>query len=64
MYIFAKFVADHIFLQNHDKINIKKIRVVLKFPPISLFICTVQEEIGGRVNNTMRCDAYSSVGSF
>jgi hypothetical protein len=23
MYIFAKFVADHIFLQNRDKINIK-----------------------------------------
>jgi hypothetical protein len=23
MYIFAKFVADHIFLQNHNKINIK-----------------------------------------
>jgi hypothetical protein len=25
MYIFAKFLADYIFLQNHDKINIKKI---------------------------------------
>jgi hypothetical protein len=25
MYIFAKFVPDHIFLQNHDKINIKKL---------------------------------------
>jgi hypothetical protein len=24
MYIFAKFLADHIFLQNLDKINIKK----------------------------------------
>jgi uncharacterized protein YbcV (DUF1398 family) len=24
MYIFAKFVADHIFLLNRDKINIKK----------------------------------------
>jgi hypothetical protein len=24
MYIFAKFVADYIFLQNRDKINIKK----------------------------------------
>jgi hypothetical protein len=24
MYIFAKFLADYIFLQNHDKINIKK----------------------------------------
>jgi hypothetical protein len=23
MYIFAKFVADHIFLQNRDKVNIK-----------------------------------------
>jgi hypothetical protein len=23
MYIFAKFVPDHIFLQNHDKLNIK-----------------------------------------
>jgi hypothetical protein len=23
MYIFAKFVADHIFLQNRDKLNIK-----------------------------------------
>jgi hypothetical protein len=23
MYIFAKFVTDHIFLQNRDKINIK-----------------------------------------
>jgi hypothetical protein len=23
MYIFAKFVPDHIFLQNRDKINIK-----------------------------------------
>jgi hypothetical protein len=23
MYIFAKFVADHIFLQNRNKINIK-----------------------------------------
>jgi hypothetical protein len=23
MYIFAKFVSDHIFLQNHDKLNIK-----------------------------------------
>jgi hypothetical protein len=27
MYIFAKFVADHIFLQNRDKINIKKFRL-------------------------------------
>jgi hypothetical protein len=26
MYIFAKLVAGHIFLQNRDKINIKKIR--------------------------------------
>jgi hypothetical protein len=24
MYIFAKFVTDHIFLQNRDKLNIKK----------------------------------------
>jgi hypothetical protein len=24
MYIFAKFVPDHIFLQNRDKLNIKK----------------------------------------
>jgi hypothetical protein len=24
MYIFAKFVADHVFLQNRDKLNIKK----------------------------------------
>jgi hypothetical protein len=26
MYIFAKFVPDHIFLQNCDKLNIKKFR--------------------------------------
>jgi hypothetical protein len=25
MYIFAKFVSDHIFLQNRDKLNIKKL---------------------------------------
>jgi hypothetical protein len=28
MYIFAKFVADHIFLQNHDKINIKNSKIL------------------------------------
>jgi hypothetical protein len=27
MYIFAKFVADHVFLQNLDKINIKNSKV-------------------------------------
>jgi hypothetical protein len=26
MYIFAKFVPDHIFLQNRDKLNIKKFK--------------------------------------
>jgi hypothetical protein len=34
MYIFAKFVADHIFLQNRDKINIKKI-VLCHCPTLS-----------------------------
>jgi hypothetical protein len=24
IYVFAKFVADHIFLQNRDELNIKK----------------------------------------
>jgi hypothetical protein len=26
MYIFAKFVSNHIFLQNRDKLNIKKFK--------------------------------------
>jgi hypothetical protein len=55
MYIFAKFVADHIFLQNHDKINIKKIRFfwvgrLVRWVMSRLGLSPGEHSMGGKLN--------------